>query len=205
MRKSTKLHNELNDWYSLFIWNRFGNTISGLFRTKNARVHKSLGRFFRFTIFCFCFRSYTFITCDFGFFLNRHERFSFPRSLPSHIIVMCLLCFGPLATASQKITSQHNRCRRKQKKSGRFFVRLCNLCALCAAVVQKMHLMLKANRFTFTSAPKTITTLAEDYRCAALFVPHFHMVCLFCGVIAGLSQGWKAVNSFTFIITVIWS
>lgn len=57
---------------------------------------------------------------------------------------------------------------------------MCCCCAENAFDVESE--LLKANRFTFTSAPKTITTLAEDYRCAALFVQHFHMVSFFIGV-----------------------
>lgn len=211
MRKSTKLHNELNDWYSLFIWNRFGNTNFVVISDKNARVQKSSGRisFFVFHFLCCFVRSCTFITCDFWFFWIDTSDFLFLARFRV-TSSWCLLCFGPLATASQRIISLCNIIAvDESKKEGGFFVRLCNLCALCAAVVQKMHLMLKANRFTFTSAPKTITTLVEDYRCAALFVQHFHMVFVsffasqFIGGLLQWYSGRKAVNLFTFIITFI--
>lgn len=112
-----------------------------------------------------------FTVCDAFFFSFESDTTIFFSSLSSHI-TWCLLCFGPLATSSNRTIllccnsiSTPNTHKKKQEMIAReIFVQQFQ----AALSDPSVHLMLKANR-TFTSAPKNHNRL-EDYRCCATMV-----------------------------------
>lgn len=121
------------------------------------------------------------------FFMSQTKRFSFRRSLPSHstsgvfvgICVFWSVGHITLRCCISKLSVPHKTIIARENFSCNFFP----LLFVCIIWLQQLHLMLKANRFTFTSAPKTIT--------ACLKITDVALLCL--------SACLSRINFFVFI------